>query len=648
MAKELQSDIISLPFPENVRTRYGLYIGSVENASILLREIIDNSIDELYKSPECRKIYVYNQDYNIVVDDGRGIPIKKSLDDDTKTMAYSSISELHSGSKFDKTGHGLQIGMNGVGSSATSALSNEYILICKVPIETVKDSTDAVKQMYNAIDKDDDIFYYLKTEKGYLKEEKLIHRSDIFKIFYQLDKDDFSHFNIGTIVAFKPDNTIFESVKTKFPSTMPYVKYILDKVFHKSVDIRFNGNPYDNFYSPYQFEFIAKCNSDVVGSKNPEATFLISFEISNDLSTRTHDGSVNGLIVNRGTHEEITEWRFKHVMADTFGEDFGPHILRGVNMTTILLCDEPVFSSQTKERLSAIPGFGNINCENIEVEYRKIIASNKDLFRSHFLRTQDYVNSIRNLSRMEYIKSKVVVAADKRYSNIIVPKGVIQCDCKDRTKAELVICEGKSAGFNLVKARAGEFAHTKAILPLRGIPMNGAASDIDRILNNQELKDLIATIGLGIDLYHNTSKINYGKVIIASDADEDGGAISSSLIGFFITHMKFLIEEGMLYVADTPLYRQGDNYYFHDEFDKIDQRKEFKRFKGLGSCNADELKVMIFGENRRLLRVTLDNVEEAIALVTRTYARYKLMETMGIVKMDNVLTSEEFFESCQK
>jgi DNA gyrase/topoisomerase IV subunit B len=245
---------------------------------------------------------------------------------------------------------------------------------------------------------------------------------------------------------------------------------------------------------------------------------------------------------------------------------------------------------------------------------------------------------------MEYIAEKIpVVALDgSRKADKLVPVNVKTCSSRNREKCELFIVEGKSAAGSVIKARNAEY---QAVLSLRGKPLNSAGMDILDILQNEEMKDLIATIGTGVDERFSLDKVQYGKIIITADADPDGANIASLVLGLFFSHMKYLIKAGMVYICDSPLYKQGDKYFYSDNLKDVDFNKPTQRFKGLGELNITDVKTTITNsDTRRLTRITEEDMRKALRLITDTYARKKLLMESGVINEDKLLKYNELRE----
>ena len=164
-------------------------------------------------------------------------------------------------------------------------------------------------------------------------------------------------------------------------------------------------------------------------------------------------------------------------------------------------------------------------------------------------------------------------------------------------------------------------------MELRGVPMNSVGRDLDEIIENKEMCSIISSIGCGVNEYHNLKNPRYGKVIIAADADSDGLRIASLILGFFAKKMTFMIEEGMVYVLNSPLYKQDNGYIFPtDNIDeKLDKSRSFERYKGLGELPLEDAKRVITGSERQLIKINLENVNYALSLLSSTSARKTLM-----------------------
>jgi DNA gyrase/topoisomerase IV subunit B len=302
--------------------------------------------------------------------------------------------------------------------------------------------------------------------------------------------------------------------------------------------------------------------------------------------------------------------------------------LNGLKLNVIALAGEVDFSSQTKERLTKLDGLREDEvAPELSKEFIKIMRANKEYFDDHVERLNAYAATLTKISTINKIKSSMNGSgASNSRSRSKMPEGLVDAISNNRKECELFITEGKSAGGNIVQARTLD--GTQAVIQLRGVPMNAVNADLDTFLDNPEMQVIYRSIGAGVNEFHDISNSRYGKIIIATDADPDGYRIAALVIGMFAKKMTFLIENGMVYFLETPIYKQGTKYiYQSDDIEKeLDTSKPFIRYKGLGKFNVSDLKIIATGKDtRRLVQVTLDDAEYALTLLTSSYARKCLM-----------------------
>lgn len=605
-----------------------MIIGSVENPSVLLREVIDNSIDEIYGCSTCNRVYVDTRstEWNVVADNGRGIPIK--LTEEGITMTKLATSRMNAGSKFNKTDE-VAVGMNGVGIKATNALSERFVICSKVTEQNARLSIPEVEATYNQLAGAEELFYVLEYAKGIELLESCMTRPDIISTFgFEFPE------GMSTITAFIPDAEIFRSIKIELPSrNLRYLNFIASAVYGKqSLDIVLNGSALTDVYTPFRDVFTCK---DIVGfDGTSKATFIINFEEDKNLNNREVSGSVNSLPVDRGLHIDLVELAYKEALKDYFKIDHD-YLMYGIKLNAIVLAPEVDFSSQTKERLTMLKGFYK-GCEEAVKPLKKAfidaMAKNHELWAEHVVRLEELYKSMVQISTIQKIKNLVNISSenDRRYK-AQMPVNVDDATDSDRSKCSLYIVEGQSAGGNMVKARDVRY---DAIFYLRGKPLNAVHVDQDTLFENKEMNAILNAIGIGVDEYQVLDNPHFGKIIIATDADPDGLNIASMLIAFFCKRMAALVRAGMLYVVQTPLFIQGDKVaYLGDNVDEIiDKSRPFSRIKGLGELDPSELEEHIFDQNkRRLLQITMENADTAISLMTNTLARKNLMVARGIV-----------------
>lgn len=187
-----------------------------------------------------------------------------------------------------------------------------------------------------------------------------------------------------------------------------------------------------------------------------------------------------------------------------------------------------------------------------------------------------------------------------------------------------------------------------ACLPLRGVSMNAVFRSLEDVMQNDELSDLVQSIGAGIDDVYDLNGLRYNEIIITVDADFDGNHIAALLLGFFSAHMPWLIEAGKVYLLKSPFYKQDDKFIYQDEMDKLDKSRPFQRFKGLGSLHAGNPKarqeiidIFINPNTRKLIQITPEGIDRAIMTVGDKHTRRRLMQNMNYVENK----SKEFEEA---
>jgi len=273
-----------------------------------------------------------------------------------------------------------------------------------------------------------------------------------------------------------------------------------------------------------------------------------------------------------------------------------------------------------------------VDMEQIRKKVYHIFKENDEEIKLHVDKLNEYASAMENIKVIDKVKSMVNISkGEGDRSRSFLPNKLRDASSKKRTDCELLIVEGDSAGGIILQARDPKF---HALLPLRGVPVNAANLNYENLFDNEEMKDLISTIGLGINEYHDTSNPRYGKVIICADSDPDGANISSLVLGAIAKHMTFLIDEEMVYVAEGPLYQQDGKYIYPSDNieEKLNRENPFKRFKGLGELNVDDAdNCFINKDQRRLLRITRDNIDEALLILISSGHKRKLMVESGII-----------------
>lgn len=425
-------DVIKLDFPEHVRLRPNLYIGDTADASVILREAIDNSVDELYKldCPQGKSDTIWIEAVNghyLVADNARGIPIKESATPGW-TMARLAVGSLNAGSKFAK--NRIAIGMHGQGVSCTNALSTDFTVMSKLNLHDLSLIPDALKDKLPKEIKDS-TYYYCKFHEGTFIEEG----------FKEYERKEFGKAHPSTITIFTPDLKIFNSQRAKLPSSLPYVNYIMKRL-GKAAHIYVNGEEYKDSLTSFGFDIDCTIKTRKEGAKNPELRFLITFTLSDKLEPCEVVGSVNGLDCRNGVHIRMAQNAYCRAFSQTFS-DCRRYELMGLKLGVVVLCNEPSFSSQTKEKLADVDGFkssGDYEVSCLAKEFKKVFEKNYEVFKNHELKILEYLKSTEKIGRKEFIKSTVLIASNSSRADAFTPRKLTDCSGTNRRDCELFIC----------------------------------------------------------------------------------------------------------------------------------------------------------------------------------------------------------------
>ena len=579
---------------EPVRLRPGMYIGSTSSRGLhhLVYEVVDNSVDEALAG-RCDYIKVTIDKDNVVSveDDGSGIPVKEHPTTHKSTLE-TVLTVLHAGGKFDDSAYKVSGGLHGVGVSVVNALS-EY-LIAEV--------------------KRDGHIYRMEFARGEVtKEIEIVGNTT----------------ETGTTITFKPDNEIFDT--TVFERSILENRFREMAFLNRGVEIIFEDERED-FKTSFKFdggisEFVTflNRNKDPIMNMVPhfdgsqegvEVEFAFQYtdgysenilSYANNIQTPEGGTHLSGLrsSLTRTVNDYARKYNFIKENEDNLqGED----IREGITAIISVKISEPQFEGQTKSKLGNSEVRGAVDSyvsENLAAFLEENPKPAKSIIDKALAsrRAREAARKARDLTRKRSILDSATL-----------PGKLADCQSTDIGENEIFIVEGNSAGGS---AKGGRDNRIQAILPLRGKIMNVEKAHLDRVLNSEEIKNMITAFGTGIGKEFDISKLRYGKIIIMTDADVDGAHIRTLLLTFFYRYMKELIDEGHVYVALPPLYRisQGrkERYvYSDDEKDKFIKELggasyKINRYKGLGEMNAEQLWETTMDPDRRvLLRVEED------------------------------------------
>ena len=604
-----ESSIQVLEGLEAVRKRPGMYIGSTSSKGLhhLVYEIVDNAVDEALEG-YCSEIDVEILPGNIisVKDNGRGIPVGIHHQKGIPTVEVV-FTILHAGGKFGGSSYKVSGGLRGVGASVVNALS-EWLEV-KVAV--------------------DGKMYSQRYERG--------------KVMTPLtvvgDTDDH-----GTLVMFKPDAEIFETVvyscKTlayHFRETAFLTKGLKINLYDRRSDEERDHDDYkQDVKREYHFhyeggikEFVQYANRTrtplypeifyAEGSKDGvyvEVAFQHNDEYNETIfsfvnNINTTDGGTHLAGFKSGLTKTVNEYGRKFgLLKDGDKSLTGDDIREGIMAVINIKISEPQFEGQTKAKLGnseAKSAVESVLSEKLEYFLEENPSVGKTIFEKGLLASR-----ARDAAR----KARELVRRKTGLENTKLPGKLTDCTSKDPTECEIYIVEGNSAGGSAIKARD---PRTQAVLPLRGKILNVEKARLDRILNSEEIKNMITAFGTGISDDFDISKLRYHKIVIMTDADVDGAHIRTLLLTFFYRYMQELIKEGKVYIAQPPLYRVEKNkqhYYVYDDaqleklYNEIGRTgiKDVQRYKGLGEMDFDQLRDTTMAvEHRILKRVSLED-----------------------------------------
>ncbi|MBQ0081154.1 MAG: DNA topoisomerase (ATP-hydrolyzing) subunit B [Alistipes sp.] len=605
------SNIQVLEGLEAVRKRPAMYIGDIGERGLhhLVYEVVDNSIDEALAG-YCNDIYVtINEDNSITVrDNGRGIPVDMH-EKEGKSALEVVLTVLHAGGKFDKGSYKVSGGLHGVGVSCVNALSTS------LTAEIHRDGK-IYKQNYS---------------KGVpLTSVEVVGQCD----------------DRGTIITFKPDNSIFthttEYSYSILASRLRELAFLNKGISLTITDLREkdeNGEAkQERFFSEEGLkEFVEYLDENrgvpiidsiiYLDAEKNGVPVEVAMQYNNSFSENVHSYVNNINTIEGGTHlmgfrRALTRTLKKYadesgmlqkLKFDINGDDFR----EGLTAVISVKVQEPQFEGQTKTKLGNDEVAGAVDSAMSEALTNYLEENPKN--------AKAIVDKVilAATARHEARKAREAVQRKSPLSGAGLPGKLADCSSKDRSIAEIFFVEGDSAGGT---AKQGRDRHFQAIMPLRGKILNVEKALEHKMWDNEEIKNMFIALGVSIGTAEdskalNLEKLRYDKIIIMTDADVDGAHIATLMLTFFFRKMKELIENGHVYIATPPLYllKKGNNerYCWTDaERDMISQEMgkgtHIQRYKGLGEMSEKQLWETTMNPQTRILRqVTIENAAEA-------------------------------------
>ncbi|WP_422104573.1 DNA topoisomerase IV subunit B [Winogradskyella sp.] len=582
-----EENIRSLDWKEHIRMRPGMYIGKLGDGSspddgiyILLKEVLDNSIDEFVMGAG-KTIEISIQGERVIVRDyGRGIPLGKVVD---------VVSKMNTGGKYDTKAFKKSVGLNGVGTKAVNALSTYF------RVESTRDGKSASAEF----------------ELGELKDEEFL--------------DDTSR-RKGTKVTFVPDDSIFKNYKYRNEYVVKMLKNYV--YLNPGLTIVFNGEKYfsENGLKDLLSENINETDLlyPIIHLRGDDIEVAITH--SKSQYSEEYHSFVNGQNTTQGgTHLAAFREALVKTIREFYGKTYDASDIRKSIVSAIAIkVMEPVFESQTKTKLGSTDMGGDLptvrtyindfvkryldnylhkNQDTAEKLQRKILQAERE---------RKELSGIRKLAKE---RAKKASLHNKKLRDCRVHFG----DTKNERSLEttLFITEGDSASGSITKSRD---VNTQAVFSLKGKPLNSYGLSKKIVYENEEFNLLQAAL----NIEESIEDLRYNNIVIATDADVDGMHIRLLLITFFLQFFPEVIKEGHLYILQTPLFRvrnKKETIYCYSEeerknaIEKLKPKPEITRFKGLGEISPDEFKHFI-GDDMRLDPVMLDkdmSIEELLS-----------------------------------
>ena len=619
---------------EAVKRRPGMYIGSTDFHGLhhLVKELVDNAIDEAMGG-YCNhiEVTVHGDNSVTVTDNGRGIPVDMH-EKMHKSALEVALTVLHAGGKFGGSGYKVSGGLHGVGLSVVNALSTWLIAEVKrdgklyyqeysygepkAPVKAIKDIPEgesgtsitflANDKIFDEVNYNFDILADRMRELAFLNAGVRITVSD-----ERAESPDVRSFCYeGGIVNFVKHLNRKKTVLHEEPVYITASRNEPEKQEVATVEVALQ---YNDDYNENVFTFANNINTGEGGSH------LVGFRSA----------------LTRVLNDYARKYK---ILKDNDDALKGEDIREGLSAIVSVKLVEPQFEGQTKTKLgnayirglvdSAVSEGMSVYLEEHPSEARAIV--DKCLTAA---RARDAARKARELTRRK-------TALD----STSLPGKLTDCTEKDPEKCEIFIVEGDSAGGS---AKMGRDPAHQAILPLRGKILNVEKTRMDKILANNEIRAMITAFGAGIDEEFDTSKLRYHKIVCMTDADVDGSHIRILMLTFFFRHMRPLIEQGYVYVAQPPLYRitKGKNIYYaydDEELNSIlerigrDPKPLINRYKGLGEMNPEQLwETTMDPERRVMLQVHLEDAMKAD-------------EIFSVLMGDKVEPRREFIENNSK
>ncbi len=575
--KYTEDNIKSLDWKDHIRTRPGMYIGKLGDGSyyddgiyILLKEIIDNSIDEFVMGSG-KKIEINTNQFEIIVRDyGRGIPLGKLVD---------VVSKMNTGGKYDSRAFKKSVGLNGVGTKAVNALSSSFT------VESIRDGRSKLAAF----------------QSGVLVREI---------------EDEKSNKKNGTEITFTPDKSIFKAFKFRDEHIERMLKHYV--YLNPGLKILYNTK---TFFSQNGLRDLLENQSNINDFLYPIIHLKgddieVALTHSRIQYSEEYHSFVNGQNTTQGgTHLSAFREGYVKTIREFFGKNYESSDIRKSIVSSISIkVMEPVFESQTKTKLGStemgdgLPSVRSYIIDFLGTQLDNFLHKNSEIadsIQNKILQAEKERKELSGIRKIARERAKKASLHNKKLRDCRIHLGDTGND--KRWDSTIFITEGDSASGSITKSRD---VNTQAVFSLRGKPLNTYGMSKKIVYENEEFNLLQAAL----NIENSLANLRYNKIVIATDADVDGMHIRLLLITFFLQFFPELVKERHLYILQTPLFRVRNNknteYCYSDvekrkSVDFLGENSEITRFKGLGEISPDEFKFFI-GESMRLDPIRMD------------------------------------------
>ena len=581
-----EENIKSLDWREHIRLRPGMYIGKSGDGSspddgiyVLLKEVIDNCVDEFVMGEGKIIDIVINDVFVSVRDYGRGIPIGKVVD---------VVSKMNTGGKYDTRAFKKSVGLNGVGTKAVNALSSNFV------VASTRDGKTKSAEF----------------KLGVLSNENL-HDTE--------DKN-------GTYVEFTPDESIFKNYRYRIEYVEKMIKFYV--YLNPGLTVKLNGN---KFKSEFGLKDLIEDQSNVqdflypiIHLKGEDIELAITH--SRTQYSEEYYSFVNGqYTVQGGTHQSAFREAFVKTIREFFGKNYETSDIRKSIISAISIkVMEPVFESQTKTKLGSTEmgkGLKSVRVfinDFIKKELDNYLHKNSEVAKSiqnKIIQAEKERKELSGIRKLARERAKKASLHNKKLRDCRVHLNELKKD--KRLDSTIFITEGDSASGSITKSRD---VNTQAVFSLRGKPLNSFGMTKKIVYENEEFNLLQAAL----NIENSMEDLRYNNIVIATDADVDGMHIRLLIITFFLQFYPELIKNGHLYILQTPIFRlrnKEKTHYCYSEAEKNDiinsskGKFEITRFKGLGEISPNEFKNFI-GDDIKLDPVIIDKSTTVEELLT--------------------------------